>query len=222
MKLAHVSLPLFQRQLAGGLWGMTFGSAPFFETAAWWSRGMNLLAPVPLSRHIFPTHTPLPPPILVFHSSYLSPSSASFFRCSSGLRRYPCLSDCLSLSFPLQPLPPSFSLSFARYVRVCRWLLLAGSVTRGKTGEEFTSVEQMGTNWSIFTAVLETPLELQRDGCSNQGQRLMQQDTLGTLAWHEKPVLLLRAHGLTSFHRWFTLCGAVLASCRCLSQGCNS
>lgn len=75
----------------------------------------------------------------------LSPSSASsslslHFRSSPlSLCRCPFFSEisCLSLPFPLQPpssLSPSLSLSFALCVRVCRWLLLAGSVTRGNWG----------------------------------------------------------------------------------------
>lgn len=67
---------------------------------------------------------------------FLAVSPLSHFRSSSPLMPiFSCEIGCLSLSFPLQPpssLPPSLSLTLC--VRVCRWLLLAGSVTRGNWG----------------------------------------------------------------------------------------
>lgn len=98
----------------------------------------DLLAPVPLCHSPFFlfTHPDSLPPISLLAPSSAS-SSLSLLHCISGLLlcRCPFFSEiaCLSLSFPLQP-PSSLSLSFALCVRVCRWLLLAGSVTRGNWG----------------------------------------------------------------------------------------
>ena len=116
-------------------------------TPAWWSRGMICWsAPVPLSPSfiVFPP-TPSPFPLSLslslFFSLFCFFLSFVAFQVFSSLCRCPFFSEisCLSRSFPLQPpsspfLSLSLSLSFALCVRVCRWLLLAGSVTRGNWG----------------------------------------------------------------------------------------
>ena len=114
-------------------------------TPAWWSRGMICWsAPVPLSPSfiVFPP-TPSPFPLSLSLSLFLPLLLLPLFRCISGLLlslQMPIfLWDQLSFSLvptpaPFLPLSLSLSLSFALCVRVCRWLLLAGSVTRGNWG----------------------------------------------------------------------------------------
>lgn len=55
-------------------------------------------------------------------------------------------------------------------------MVLAGSVT-GESGEEFTSIEQMGTNWSTFAADSVMMFELKaknyKQGDWHKEQRIM-------------------------------------------------
>lgn len=97
----------------------------------------DLRAPV-LLRHLLFSATLSPSPILLLYFSHLHPLSASSSPSVLCRRSYssqmPIFTEisCLFSSFPFHHRPPPFS--FACCVRVCRWLMLAGSVTRGNWG----------------------------------------------------------------------------------------
>lgn len=103
----------------------------------------DLLAPVPLRHLPFFPFLPLRLPLLSHPSTFLIslprlllPRRLSFdaFQVFFSADAHFSLRSAvfLSRSTPTPFLPPS--LSFAFWVRVCRWLLLAGSVTRGNWG----------------------------------------------------------------------------------------
>lgn len=78
-------------------------------------------------------------PLLSYSSTFLisilSASSSPSVLCRrSYSSQMPIFTEisCLFSSFPFHHRPPPFS--FACCVRVCRWLMLAGSVTRGNWG----------------------------------------------------------------------------------------
>ena len=142
LKLAHVSLPLFQCQFAAGLWGMTIWICSIHLTPAWWSRGMICWsAPVPLSPS-FIVFLPLP---LLSHSVSLPLLRLPLFRCISGrllsLQMPIFLWDQLSFSpvpTPAPFLPLSLSLSLSLICSLCKGLqvALAGWVSnQGKLGK---------------------------------------------------------------------------------------
>lgn len=98
----------------------------------------DLLAPVPLCHPPFFPSLTLQLPLLSHCSTFpISLSHLPLLRCISGFSADAHFSPRLPVfrSHSLSnPLPPSLSLSFALCVRVCRWLLLAGSVTRENWG----------------------------------------------------------------------------------------